>query len=205
MARLGCLLCGLLVGLSPLAFMFLAYTLDSLPAGDFEDVSNAVSTKVTHLPNPALKPWEEHYYRYLDKDSNVDMQVWCTAVAIFFEASSEAYSGQVMVGQVVLNRVRTKGFPDTPCEVVYQPSRKPIARPLACQFSFTCKPQDRDIQDEVEAWGNAMSIAYSLIYGYYEGPWTKATHYHKYTVKPSWAKHKKYLGTVGVHLTYVKG
>ena len=44
----------------------------------------------------------------------------CLALAIYYESRSESMLGQVAVGQVVLNRVKSKHFPNTACDVVYQ-------------------------------------------------------------------------------------
>ena len=44
----------------------------------------------------------------------------CLATAIYFEARGEPVSGQVAVGQVIMNRVRSPLFPQTICGVVYQ-------------------------------------------------------------------------------------
>ena len=57
----------------------------------------------------------------------------CLATAIYFEARGEPVQGQIAVGQVILNRVRSPNFPETICGVVYQGQMSP-----GCQFSFTC-------------------------------------------------------------------
>ena len=44
----------------------------------------------------------------------------CLATAIYFEARGEPIRGQIAVGQVILNRVRSPQFPQTICGVVYQ-------------------------------------------------------------------------------------
>ena len=44
----------------------------------------------------------------------------CMAKNIYFEAKSQSLVGQLAVGLVVLNRVKSKHFPDDVCEVVYQ-------------------------------------------------------------------------------------
>ena len=44
----------------------------------------------------------------------------CLATAIYFEARGEPVEGQIAVGQVIMNRVRSPQFPETICGVVYQ-------------------------------------------------------------------------------------
>jgi N-acetylmuramoyl-L-alanine amidase len=47
---------------------------------------------------------------------------------IYFEARGESYEGQVAVGAVVINRLHTKGFPNTIYDVIYQKNQfSPVA------------------------------------------------------------------------------
>ena len=56
--------------------------------------------------------------------SNADIQL--LARLIYAEARGESYTGQVAVGAVVLNRVKSPSFPNTISGVIYQP------------YAFTC-------------------------------------------------------------------
>ena len=56
--------------------------------------------------------------------SNSDIQL--LARLIYAEARGESYTGQVAVGAVVLNRVKSSSFPNTISGVIYQP------------YAFTC-------------------------------------------------------------------
>src|SRR5690606_17407057 len=58
----------------------------------------------------------------------------CLAEAVYFEARSEPYRGQIAVAQVVMNRVFSPFYPNEVCGVVYQNAH----RRLACQFTFAC-------------------------------------------------------------------
>jgi len=58
----------------------------------------------------------------------------CLAEAVYYEARSEVKSGQMAVAEVVLNRVKSKHYPNTVCGVVYQGAE----RSTGCQFTFTC-------------------------------------------------------------------
>ena len=53
--------------------------------------------------------------------SNSDRDVQLIARAINGEARGEPYEGQVAVGAVILNRVRSADFPNTIAGVIYQP------------------------------------------------------------------------------------
>ena len=55
---------------------------------------------------------------------------------IYFEAAIESPAGKIAVGQVVLNRINSKYYPDTVCEVVKQGRHYPNGFPVRdrCQF-----------------------------------------------------------------------
>ena len=52
--------------------------------------------------------------------SNRENNIWLLACLINGEARGESYVGQVAVGAVVLNRVKSSSFPNTIPEVIYQ-------------------------------------------------------------------------------------
>lgn len=47
----------------------------------------------------------------------------CLARVVFHEARGEPLEGQIAVANVVMNRVQSSHFPNTICEVVYQPKQ----------------------------------------------------------------------------------
>lgn len=53
--------------------------------------------------------------------SKLNPNVQLLARAIYSEARGEPYIGQVAVGAVILNRVKSKSFPNTIAGVIYQP------------------------------------------------------------------------------------
>lgn len=57
--------------------------------------------------------------KFLDV-SNRENNIWLLACLINGEARGESYIGQVAVGAVVLNRVKSSSFPNTIPEVIYQ-------------------------------------------------------------------------------------
>src|SRR5690606_7988208 len=61
-----------------------------------------------------------------------ERELRCMATAIYFEARGEPYRGQVAVGQVIMNRIRSPLYPNTICGVVFQGH----LNRNACQFSF---------------------------------------------------------------------
>jgi hypothetical protein len=121
----------------------------------------------------------------------------CLSQAIYYEARSESYRGQVAVGEVVMNRVRSRYYPDSICNVVYQGSH----RATGCQFTFTCdgslnrRPRGR-------AWERAQHIAAQVMLGYTRSVTGRATHYHTTAVDPVWNSLLVKTAEVGTHVFY---
>lgn len=64
-------------------------------------------------------------------------QLTCLADNVYFEARGESRSGWSAVTNVVFNRLDSKHFPKTPCQVIKQ------RRGHVCQFSWVCERADR--------------------------------------------------------------
>lgn len=127
-----------------------------------------------------------------------DKELWCMATAIYFEARGESYRGQVAVGQVVMNRVAHKLYPDTICGVVFQNQSKRNA----CQFSFACDGIPETVTDN-KAWKQAQQIAADVVSGKEYLPEVGyATHYHATYVRPAWAPRMKKVTKIGMHVFY---
>jgi hypothetical protein len=127
-----------------------------------------------------------------------DKEVWCMATAIYFESRGESYRGQVAVGQVVMNRVAHKLYPDTICGVVFQNQNKRNA----CQFSFACDGIPETVNDQ-KSWKQAMAIAKDVISGKeYLADVGYSTHYHATYVYPHWAPRMKKNVKIGMHVFY---
>ncbi|MBN9317391.1 MAG: cell wall hydrolase [Devosia sp.] len=127
-----------------------------------------------------------------------DKELWCMATAIYFEARGESYRGQVAVGQVVMNRVAHRLYPDTICGVVFQNQNKRNA----CQFSFACDGIPERVTEQ-KSWDQAMQIAKDVIAGKeYLTEVGYATHYHATYVYPHWAPRMKKVTKIGMHVFY---
>lgn len=127
-----------------------------------------------------------------------DKELWCMATAIYFEARGESYRGQVAVGQVVMNRVAHKLYPDTICGVVFQNQSKRNA----CQFSFACDGIPETVTDN-KSWKQAQQIAADVVSGKEYLPEVGyATHYHATYVRPAWAPRMKKVTKIGMHVFY---
>lgn len=125
-------------------------------------------------------------------------ELQCMATAVYFESRGEPYRGQVAVGQVIMNRIRSPIYPKTICGVVYQGS----LNRNACQFSFACDGK-RDRPENKELWASSVKVAKQVIareawideVGY-------STHYHADYVSPDWRHMFERVAKVGVHIFY---
>jgi spore germination cell wall hydrolase CwlJ-like protein len=123
----------------------------------------------------------------------------CLAIAIYFEARGEPARGQIAVGQVILNRVRSPLFPETICGVVYQGQMNP-----GCQFSFTCDGKTDNPRNDSQ-WAQAQDIAKGITAGELWLPEVGySTYYHANYVRPVWAGGMSRIDTIGRHIFYKK-
>lgn len=122
----------------------------------------------------------------------------CLAQAVYFEARSESYRGQVAVAQVVMNRLAHPLYPKTICGVVFQNASKRDA----CQFSFACDGRP-EVVNEKKPWVQAEDIAAKVASGeLYLTEVGNATHYHATYVYPDWAPRLKRVTKIGLHVFY---
>ena len=136
----------------------------------------------------------------------LETALMCMAVNLYHEAGNQSMIGQMAVGQVVLNRVADKRFPNTVCEVVkqavtYKKSDKPIR--WKCQFTWYCDGKKDEPDFDSRTWRLALDHASILInktilLDVTEG----ATHYHATYVRPAWAKTKTRTTRIDRHIFY---
>lgn len=122
-------------------------------------------------------------------------QIQCMATNLYFEARGESEKGMIAVNNVVLNRVQDRRFPDTPCGVIYQRTRR------VCQFSWYCDgksdyPANRQLYAKLENIAEEMYIeeeSKDLTNG--------ALFYHAHYVSPNWKRMKR-TAKIGAHIFY---
>ena len=121
----------------------------------------------------------------------------CLAKAVYYEARSESRSGQMAVAEVVLNRVKSKHYPNSVCGVVYQGS----GRTTGCQFSFMCDGSMNKMPNG-KLWKKSLDIA-AFMYTYDGKPFTHgATHYHTTAINPKWSANLRFDRQIGTHKFY---
>ncbi|MEZ5873410.1 MAG: cell wall hydrolase [Hyphomicrobiales bacterium] len=118
---------------------------------------------------------------------------------MYFEARGEPERGQIAVGQVILNRVRSPLFPETICGVVYQGQMH-----KGCQFSFTCDGHTDNPKDN-DQWELAQDLANKIMTGEEWLPEVGySTFYHANYVSPRWARSMNKIDKIGRHIFYKK-
>ena len=127
---------------------------------------------------------------------------YCMAKAIYFEARSESKAGQLAVANVVMNRVKSKNYPNTICGVVYE-NRVKKKRLGGCQFSFTCDGTP-DRPKPGSHWNNARKLAHKVMDDNpkYRVVNSSVLHYHADYVNPRWSKFMRRLTKIGRHIFY---
>lgn len=125
----------------------------------------------------------------------------CLAKAIYFEARSESKAGQLAVANVVMNRVKSKNFPNSICAVVYENRSK--KKLTGCQFSFTCDGQ-HDNPRRGRQWDQAKKLASKVMRGQKNTRVVNASvmHYHADYVRPKWSYMMRRLTKIGRHIFY---
>ena len=121
----------------------------------------------------------------------------CLAQAIYYEARGESEIGQIAVAEVVVNRARSRHYPDIFCDVVFEGSW----RSTGCQFTFTCDGSLRNKPRGI-AWQQARSIATQVMMGVNRPITHDATHYHTDEVAPVWSASLVETTRIGSHIFY---
>lgn len=138
----------------------------------------------------------------------------CMQEALFFEARDQPEKGITNVAWVIMNRVESKRYPNTICDVVHQGLKDSNGRMVLnkCQFSYYCDGKDENMEDiarnnEIEA--NALilvsKISENVINAFIEGeddPTHGATMYHTRAVSPSWSDHYDQIAILDDHIFY---
>ena len=129
-------------------------------------------------------------------------QLNCLATNIYYETRASSLADAMAVSDVVLNRVNSEKYPNTPCDVVKQSYTDDRGNPVRnkCQFSWYCDGKADEPQDE-RVWNLSLDYADTI---YNEGTWRGitegATHYHADYVSPSWASSFEKTVKIGAHI-----
>lgn len=131
-------------------------------------------------------------------------EIYCLALNVYHEARGEDYLAQLAVADVTMNRVESKDFSNSVCEVITEAkvriNWRGDAVPIRhkCQFSWYCDGIDDEPKPGTE-WNNALAVATN---NNYRGITKGALFYHSVDVKPFWAESFIRLGSIGNHIFY---
>ena len=115
----------------------------------------------------------------------------CLSLALYHEARGEPLLGQLMVAKVIVNRMESRRWPSSMCNVITQDR----------QFSFYRKDNTPKPRDEV-AWVKAQELAVKIINEPDILPYTVADHYHTVDVYPVWRRKLHRVVRIGKHVFY---
>ena len=118
------------------------------------------------------------------KPSYSNSDVYLLARVIYGEARGESYTGQIAVGAVVMNRIKSSSFPNTISAVIYQPYA--FTAVLDGQINLT--PDARAISAAKEAM-NGYDPTYGALY-----------YYNPATATSSWIFSRKTTVVIGRHV-----
>ena len=145
---------------------------------------------------------------------------YCMALNMYREASNQSVAGMIAVGRVVMNRVKDRRYPGSPCEVIYEgPHREswktrgkdvddnkreyyPVRH--KCQFSWYCDGKtDPPANKQSVSWKLAEDVAYQILaFDKWNGMVEGATHYHADYVSPHWRKSMRLITKIDDHIFY---
>lgn len=133
-----------------------------------------------------------------------DKELKCLAEAVYHEARSESFTGQLAVANVIIERANLSKFPNTICKVVHAGKywKGNIVR-NKCAFSYYCDGKKEWASVEKEALNTAYHVSSLALDGVTLLSTLGATHYHASYVSPFWANEMERLQQIGKHIFYV--
>jgi N-acetylmuramoyl-L-alanine amidase len=128
-------------------------------------------------------------------------ELTCLALNVYHEARGEPLVGQYAVAEVTMNRVVSRRYPDTICDVVYEQRWDRIRRRYVGAFSWTELDSTEELR--TKEWSRALKVA-EAVYDEREKPMLQgALFYHARTIRPSWARGKQPVARIGAHVFYL--
>ena len=121
---------------------------------------------------------------------DLDAELTCLAIGVYFESKGEPLSGQLAVADVILNRSKSPRFPQSICAVLKQRS----------QFSFVRGGRLPSVNTSSRAWRTAVAVAKVARADLWDSPASEALFFHANYVSPNWRLAK--VATVGNHIFY---
>lgn len=142
------------------------------------------------IPTKTKKPNLVALVETNSADTAIDSEEKCLASAIFYEARSESFEGQLAVAQVILNRVESGRFARSICGVVLQSG----------QFSFVRGGTIPAISKGSTDWREALAIARIAQAKLHRSGANDALFFHATHVSPKWRLSR--VASIGNHVFY---
>jgi len=121
--------------------------------------------------------------------------VECLARNIYYEAGVESMAGKIAVGNITVNRVKTKYWGSHVCDVVYSPA----------QFSWTKDKKLAWKELKGQTWADSQAAAEAVLKsGIRVKQLSTALFYHADYVSPQWRDPSKRVLKVGHHIFYTQ-
>ena len=127
----------------------------------------------------------------------------CLAKNIYHEARGESELGQQAVAHVVLNRVNSRRYPNTVCDVVYQVTIHNKTKRKTPQFTWTLDGRSDKIRN-MEVYKAILSLATLVLQRRVKTSIGKSVLYHTSAIAPKWSRSKKIkkAAEIGSHIFY---
>ena len=139
-----------------------------------------------------------HEYSQDAHERNRDLN--CLTRNIYHEARGEPIDGQYAVAEVTMNRVASKHYPNTVCDVVYQENFDVIRKRNVSAFSWTELDVVSPINQKI--WKRAWKIAEEVYDERAERRADGALFYHSKYIRPRWSRGKRRIAKIGRHIFY---
>jgi len=146
-------------------------------------------------------PWhtDEEYARNASESFKRDKEIRCLALNLFHESRDQGTEGWLAVAFVTINRVIDDRFPDTICEVVWEPK----------QFSWThdglSNKPDLSKYPDRKSWEYILEFSRGFYdnYEYIDDPTQGSLYYHSTDVEPFWRDSFEIAAEIGEHIFYI--
>jgi spore germination cell wall hydrolase CwlJ-like protein len=124
-----------------------------------------------------------------DAPADLDSELNCLAIGVYYEAKGEPLAGQLAVADVILNRTNSGRFPKSVCSVIKQPG----------QFSFV-RGGKLPTPPANAQWSKALAVAQVAQKDLWDSPAGDALYFHARYVNAGWSRDR--VATVGNHIFY---
>ena len=178
------------------------------------DINFDINVDPVDMPTPTVEIYYPNW-KYKSLDTEVD----CLAKNIYYESRQEPIEGQIAVGLVTINRLKSEQFQNSICDVVWRQDRirknvtirkhhhvRIVSKVVkVAQFSWTLDRRCRTPKD-LEVWIRIKQLAQSMLkqasLDNYQDFTKGALWYHTFRVHPKWRHEYEVVVRIGNHIFY---